>query len=517
MHNNYYFLRKLAAELHGILKGCVVSECFSQNREELIIRFETSGKPFFIKASMQSDFACLSFPTDFNRARINSVDLFPELIGHYVEDIQPFDNERSFSIRFTNHYQLLFKMHGSRSNLILFEHDQPVAMFRNHLENDWRLNPNELARTIDWSEEAFKSNPNNLQQLYFTFGKVVWSYLDSLGFESCNPSEQWVMIQNVRNELDDPTYYITFFNQQVVLSLVPVGEIELTLQTPVAALHEFFMRYTSRTSFAKIKQDALARLTVLLKNGNAYLKKGELKKAELEQDDHYKRWADLIMANLHQIKTGMKSISLPDFYQENKLIEIKLKPDLTPQKNAEVYYRKARNHHIETEKLSESLEKKKAELEKVNDQIHQLQSVTDLKTLRQLITSFGFTRPAQSAETNLPYHEFECMGFRIWVGKNAKSNDELTLKYAYKEDLWLHAKDVPGSHVVIKYQSGKKFPKEVIERAAQLAAYNSKRKTESLCPVVVTPKKFVRKRKGDEPGSVIVEKEEVILVEPKLM
>jgi predicted ribosome quality control (RQC) complex YloA/Tae2 family protein len=105
-------------------------------------------------------------------------------------------------------------------------------------------------------------------------------------------------------------------------------------------------------------------------------------------------------------------------------------------------------------------------------------------------------------------------GFRIWVGKNAAGNDELTLKYSFKEDLWLHVKDVAGSHVIIKYQAGKKFPKDVIERAAQLAAYNSKRKNETLCPVVVTPKKFVRKRKGDPPGAVIVEREEVIMVVP---
>jgi predicted ribosome quality control (RQC) complex YloA/Tae2 family protein len=70
--------------------------------------------------------------------------------------------------------------------------------------------------------------------------------------------------------------------------------------------------------------------------------------------------------------------------------------------------------------------------------------------------------------------------------------------------------------VIIKHQSGKPFPKDVIERAAQLAAYNSKRKTDSLCPVSVTPKKFVRKRKGDPAGMVVVEREEVIMVEPRL-
>ena len=114
----------------------------------------------------------------------------------------------------------------------------------------------------------------------------------------------------------------------------------------------------------------------------------------------------------------------------------------------------------------------------------------------------------------LPYHEFEFRGYRIWVGKNAQANDTLTSKYSHKEDLWLHAKDVSGSHVLIKHQSGKKFPKDVIEYAASLAAYNSKRRTESLCPVIVTPRKFVRKRKGDPAGAVVVDREEVVMVEP---
>ena len=118
--------------------------------------------------------------------------------------------------------------------------------------------------------------------------------------------------------------------------------------------------------------------------------------------------------------------------------------------------------------------------------------------------------PAKEKQVaSLPYREVEFNGYKIWIGKNAQHNDTLTLKYGYKEDLWLHAKDVAGSHVLIKHQAGKNFPKDVIERAAQLAAYYSKRKNESLCPVSVHLEN-VRKRKGDPPGMVVVEREEVV-------
>ena len=89
------------------------------------------------------------------------------------------------------------------------------------------------------------------------------------------------------------------------------------------------------------------------------------------------------------------------------------------------------------------------------------------------------------------------------------------MKYAFKDDLWLHARDVAGSHVVLKAQPGKNFPSMVIEKTAQLAAWFSKGKNLPLCPVIHTPKKYVRKPKGFAPGMMKVEREEVILVEPK--
>jgi predicted ribosome quality control (RQC) complex YloA/Tae2 family protein len=111
----------------------------------------------------------------------------------------------------------------------------------------------------------------------------------------------------------------------------------------------------------------------------------------------------------------------------------------------------------------------------------------------------------------------EYEGYVILIGKNAKNNDLLTKKYTYKDDLWLHARDVAGSHVVVKYKAGKKFPNSVIERAAQIAAWYSKRRNETLCPVIVIPKKFVRKPKGLPDGEVILDKEEVVMVEPRGM
>ena len=515
MHNNYYFLRQLSAELAKRLSGTVVSECFSQSKDELIIRFETNSKPFFIRASLQADFCCLSFPEDFNRARKNSVDLFGELIGQRVQTITQFENERSFTIDFGNDYKLLFKMHGNRANLVLFHQEKPVGLFRNHLTADGDIILTNLHRTIDWSYEAFEGGIDDLRKIYFTFGKPVWNFLGRNNFEEKSVVEKWQSIQDLLSYLKKPNYYITEVEDKLSLSLFPDGEIRKQFKDPIQASNEFFVQYTVFFAFFQEKKEIVAQLTTRFHNALSYLVKTNQKKKEIEKDTHYKTWADVVMANLHQIKSGEEKITLSNFYDANKPVEIKLKKDLSAQKNAEIFYRKAKNQQIEIHKLTEGIASKQEQVSTVQEKLAALEKIGDLKSLRSFIAESGLKHEAEKKDNPLPYHEIEFNGFKIWVGKNAQHNDTLTLKHTFKEDLWLHAKDVPGSHVIIKYQSGKKFPKDVIERAAQLAAFNSKRKTESLCPVAYTPKKYVRKRKGDPAGAVVVEREEVILVEPK--
>lgn len=514
MHNNYYFLRKLSAQLEPIIKGSVISECFSQTKDELIIRFEIKEKSFFIKGSLQSEFCCLYFQDDFSRARKNSVDLLEPLIGLYVEGITQYENERSFSLDLTEGYKLLFKMHGNRANVVLFQNDEAIQLFRNHLTTDADIDLKKLHREIDFSYEAFEQHLNDLPALYYTFGKPVWNFLERNNFSEKSDVEKWQAIQDLLSYLKNPMFYIAETDGKLLLSVFPDGIIIKKLKEPIAAINEFFLTYTRSAAFIQEKSEALSKLKSRLQGSLSYLVKANKKLKELQEDAHYKQWADLLMANLHLIKPGQEKISLPDFYKENTQVEIKLKKNVSAQKNAEIFYRKSKNQQIEIQKLTESFQTKQKEVADTQQKIITIEKLDDLKALRELIGTSG-SKQKSTKEEPLPYHEVLFNGYKIWIGKNAQHNDTLTLKHSFKEDLWLHAKDVPGSHVVIKYQAGKKFPKDVIERAAQLAAFNSKRKTESLAPVAFTPKKFVRKRKGDPPGAVVVEREEVILVEPK--
>ncbi len=515
MHNNYYFLRQLSRELEARLRGTVVSECFSQSKDELIIRFETREEPFFTKAGLLPNFSCLSFPENFQRARKNSADLFDELIGRKLVSIRQFDNERSFAMVFTDDITLLFKMHGNVSNVILFKQSDPILLFKNSITTDASILLSTLDRTIDWSYEAFVSNEDKLSTLYVTFGKPVWQYLDDHGFYSASREEKWQAIQRVRALLETPTYYISRFKNGVALTLVPVGEIVKEHRDAILAVTDFYYTHSQASAFLHEKQTILSSLRSTLTNFENYIEKTFSRLAELEGDSNYKIWADLIMANLHVIPPRAEKITVSNFYHRDVPTEIKLKQDLSPQKNAEAFYRKSKNQHIELERLQHAIEQKEKEIAILKNKIDAIEAAYDLKSLRSAISAFGLSKQKEKQPEILPYHSFEFMGFKIWVGRNAQSNDVLTFRHSFKEDLWLHAKDVAGSHVLVKYQSGKPFPKGVIERAAELAAYNSKRKTESLCPVIVTPKKFVRKRKGDPAGAVVVEREEVIMVEPR--
>jgi predicted ribosome quality control (RQC) complex YloA/Tae2 family protein len=186
---------------------------------------------------------------------------------------------------------------------------------------------------------------------------------------------------------------------------------------------------------------------------------------------------------------------------------------LSPAANAENYYRKAKNFSKELAHWEENIARKKKEIAEIVEKLEALASVETRKGLKPFL---ALATDKKSAE-ELPFKQFEVEGWVIWVGKNAKNNDLLTLKYAKKQDIWLHARDVSGSHVIIRNPQNKTVPAFVIEKAASLAAYFSKRQTESLCPVIVTSKKYVRKTKDLLPGMVIVDREEeVVLVKPEL-
>lgn len=518
MHNNYYFLKQLSAQLNERLHGATLATCFSQNKNELVIGLiDKNNADFYIKAHLDPSFCCLYFPENFQRARKNSVDLFTELIGLHVLEVRQFLNERCFALIFDNEEQLIFKMQGNRSNVIWCDASGAAKkLFNNKLKNDWTLNTNHLDRPLNQNKKAFVDSNGALKELFPTFGKVVLQYLKATNYYELSLDKQWDFIEDLLKKLNASTYYIIENKGLLFFSLLDFYTVKKTYQQPLEALNDFFITYSSTKGLQNLKKQVLQHVDKVIKQSTNYIEKTFDKLAQIQDSISYSQQADLLMANLHQIDPDSKEVTLPNFYNQNRPITIKLKPTLSPQKNAEVYYRKAKNQSKEINNLEKSLDHKERLVENYKHHKIFIEHNDDFKTLKNYIRQHDLIKTEhQESSQSLPFQELSFQDFKIYIGKNARSNDKMLQQYTYKEDLWLHAKDVSGSHVIIKNQAGKNFPKNVIEYAAQLAAANSKRKNDSLCPVIVTPRKYVRKRKGDPPGAVVVEKEEVILVEPK--
>lgn len=516
MHNNYYFLRQLSKQLQQQLVGWELATCFSQNKDELILGFCTDSQEFYIRASLGSHAALLAFPPEFQRARRNSVDLFPELIGKRVTDIVQLPNERSFFIELEADFCLLFKMHGNRSNIVLFEKQVVISLFKNALEKDWAIVLADLGKNLDWTKAIFDIENGNLKKLYPTLGQIPLAYLQQLGYETASLADRWAMTQSLLLQLEKPVYAIGEWEGKQILSLLPIMAREKTKKQTVdviEAANLFANEYSHIHFLEQERQEALLLLQKRQQQTANYLLKTEAKLQEIEITGRHEEIGHILMANLHAIPARAEKVVLEDFYRNNT-IEIKLKPDLSPQRNAENYYRKAKNQKIEIEKLYDNLARKEQEKQKIAQHIAFVIEAKQLKEIRKYLKDNKIISQEEKEEKVLPFRRFEYEGWEIWVGKNAQHNDELTQRYSHKEDLWLHARDVSGSHVLLKYKAGKPFPSNVIERAASLAAYYSKRKSDTLCPVICTPKKFVRKIKGAAAGSVMVDKEEVILVKP---
>ncbi len=514
MHNNYYFLRQLSPAIGRQIIDFTWVSCFSQNKDELIIEFNNGARSFFIKASLQPEFQCLSFPHTFHRARKNSIDLFRGLLMLQVIGMRQYLNERSFAILLEQDHAVIFKMHGTMANIIWHHEGHVKEIFRNNFQGDLELDLLKLDREIDWSYEHFQLHTGQPEDLYPAFGKPIWNYLREQHYVTLSLEAQWSLLQDTLKYLENPRYFIQEQDDSVSFSLFLSTHDSGGFTDPVDALREFFMRKTSTSGYLKEKASLLSYVNGKIKQAESFIRKNRQKLDELVHDVNYQQWADLVMANLHNILPGQEQIVVENFYDNHKPVEIKLKKEFNPQKNAEIFYRKAKNRVIELNTLNASLERKEKEIQQFREWQKDIQSASDSAALKKIDGTILKPATGKLAIKSLPYHEYEFKGFAIRVGKNAAANDTLMLRHSYKEDLWLHAKDVAGSHVLIKYQSGKQFPKDVIACAAGLAAYYSRRKNEKLCPVAVTPRKFVRKRKGDPSGVVVVEREEVILVEP---
>lgn len=521
MHNNYYFLRQLTPRLSEILLGSQLLEAFSQNRDELVLEFalpNPAARSFYLKAYLDPKFCCLQFPERFHRAKKNVVNLFPEVQGAQVTQIRQFENERSFALYLQAEaavYQLLFKMHGNRANVVLFHEQQVVALFKNALAKDATIQLDELDRSIKATYEQFEEADGKPSAVYPTLGKIPKQYLQEREYDNLPRTQQWEMLQETVQQLEtSQKFYVTEVQQEIALSLLNFGDVQSSYEDPIAALNAFFHTNIREAHQLTLEKQLTQRLSKEEKQTESYRQKAQQRIRQLTSGLSYQQTADLIMANLHALPSNTKQVEVFDFYHQQPTT-LTLNPRLSPQKNAENYYRKAKNQKIELNQAETALARSEQRLAAIATHRSAIEAIDNPQELQAYAEEHQLSKTAAASAKALPYHRTQIDGYDVFIGKNAKSNDTLLREQARKDDLWLHAKDVSGSHVLIKQRGNQPIPRPVIELAARWAAYASKRKHDSLAPVIYTPSKYVRKGKNMPAGAVRVEREEVILVEPK--
>ncbi|MEX0967198.1 MAG: NFACT RNA binding domain-containing protein [Bacteroidia bacterium] len=519
--NNFFLLRKLAERLNQELAETFLADSWQIGKQHIVFHFKNKNRELFLNLFFLPDKVLISLPPSFTPPVKNAQPIFREVQGKKVKQVQAYENDRSFHIRLQGNLMLIFKLYGRHANIILLQQGEAKELLRPKLQKDRTLNPEEMHYPVVLEQEQLQQlmeqplNAESLVKLNPAYTPDFAAAIDE-NFTELPPARQWEKIMELENYLRDPQFYLLKGEPKrdddpgLRLSLFAL-DIPLWEKTDVVeALNSYTTEYrhqyrllTARGALLKKQYEKKRRLEKQLKSGTKDLQR-------LDKRRSYHQLADLIMANLHQIKGGADKAEVFDFYEGKDLV-IPLKREMSPQKNAEKMYQKAKRQHIEVEKLKENISRLESELADVNSEIKNIESTTDYRQLKKL--GKQEEKKAKSETPALPYKEFNFLNYKILVGKSGKNNDELTFKVASKNDLWLHAKDFAGSHVVVKTKN-ETVPQPVVEAAAQLAAWHSKGRNHGLCPVSYVQRKHVRKPKGMAPGKVIVDRESVILVVP---
>jgi len=282
--------------------------------------------------------------------------------------------------------------------------------------------------------------------------------------------------------------------------------------------------YSERDRAARTKQRANDLFKLLMNLTERTSRRIAAQREELAacaDKEHAKLCGDLISANMYRIKKGDSSAVVENFYDEScPQVTIELDVRKTPAQNAQHYYNEYKKSVTAEEKLAVQIQKGEEELqylESVFDSLTRASSENDIIQLRLELREQGYVRYAggkAKPPKALPPIEYKSSdGFTILVGRNNKQNDQLSLKFAEKSDIWLHTQLITGSHVLI-LTDGETPPDMTIEEAAIIAAVNSSGRNSGLVPVDYCLAKFVKKPAGAKPGKVIFTNYKTAFVKP---
>ncbi len=282
--------------------------------------------------------------------------------------------------------------------------------------------------------------------------------------------------------------------------------------------------YAARDTESRIKQRANDLFRLLMNLTERISKRISNQQAELAESDRkeeYRLMGDLLSANIYRLKKGDRSVVLENFYDEScPQVEIKLDERLSPSQNVQKYYQNYKKLVTAEKILAEQIKKSSEELvyiESVFDSLTRARTDLDIIELRMELAEQGYLRASKMKgrpPKEQPPLKFRTSdGFQVFVGRNNRQNDRLTLKTAGKTDIWFHTHDITGSHVIL-FTEGQEPTDTAVMEAAMLAAFHSRGRNSSQVPVDYTEARYVKKPNGAKPGMVIFTNNSTVYVKP---
>ena len=339
------------------------------------------------------------------------------------------------------------------------------------------------------------------------------------------------IIEQIKQQQFSPAIYYETTSHKILdfsaLEMEQFQHCQIKQYQSISILLEQF--YAEKDNAYHIRQKSHDMRRILLSNMERCVKKKEIQKKteqEVAQKDLWKVKGELLTANIHAVAKGISTFRTVNFYDpQMKEIEIAIDPTKTPAENAQKYFHKYNKAKRTLSALSIQKKQNEEELAYLESILNALQTAkeeADLDEIRTELAQQGYMKKktakknkAQKQKKSKPLHYISSDGFSIYVGKSNLQNDELTLRFAQSNDIWLHTKEIPGSHVIIQTNGTGTVPDDTLSEAAHIAAYFSKAKESSQVPVDYTLRKYVKKPNGAKPGMVIYETNKTIYVTPK--
>ncbi|MFB1049630.1 NFACT family protein [Paraliobacillus sp. JSM ZJ581] len=476
------------------------------------------------------------------------------LVGGFIEAIEQYENERVvyFSFKGKNEIgdetrkTLVIEIMGKHSNIILIDQEKGHVLDSiKHVSpsqsrhrtvlpgqpyilppNQGKVNP--LKAEADAFRKKLDLNAGKIdQQIVQAFMGVSpllakeIVHLAKLGSFTAYETAFNQLMTSIGENVYEPCIYQSKKEDFYVLPLTHITT-ERNVFTSTSSMLDAF--YSGKAERDRVKQQA-GDLLRLLKNeidkNKRKIKKQKQTLKKAEKADDYQRYGELLTAHMHTISTGDDQATVLNYYDpEQKEITIPLDPNKTPSQNTQVYFKTY-------QKLKTSKIKVEIEIQKANQEILYLEEIIqqieaareqDIEEIRDELKEQGYVRKRSKTrkKNNRPKKPepekfISSDGTPIYVGRNNKQNEYLTTRLASRTDIWLHTKDIPGSHVVIR---GNTPSEETLAEACQLAALFSKAKSSSSVPVDYTEIRHVKKPSGAKPGYVTYDNQKTLFVTP---